>query len=128
MTIDRSKFEGRKRLPEEELDWSEGKVPYVGMGGTVGGFGIDRHPVTVVKVADDGKTIWVAEDDYLRVDDNGMSESQTYEYYESELARDENQWSAYTLRKNGRWVREGDKIHGQTVWLGVRNRWHNYSF
>jgi hypothetical protein len=129
-----------KKLPDRDHVWLELEqacrergddppVPVIGMGATSGGFGWDRHPYTVRLVSNDGKTIYVASDNVERTDKNGVSESQSYDYYESEDHIRPETWIEYTLRKNGRWVRSGEDMKkGSSLSLGVRNRWHNYSF
>lgn len=123
----------QRRLPERDLEWNEGDAPRVGLGGTVGGFGMDRHPVTVMWVSNDGKTVKVDNDDYVSVGAcPSQSESQQYEYYEpkDQTSRaDPSAWSTYTLRENGRWVQKGDDMRrGRGLTLGVRNRWYNPSY
>ena len=54
--------------------------PKVGMGATLLSW-TDRYPATIVEVLDGGKMIGVQEDEAIRTDSNGMSESQQYKFY-----------------------------------------------
>lgn len=122
--------EEKKWLPQSDLDWKEGDPVRVGLGVTLGGYGMDRHPATVVKVSNDLKKVWIRADGWERTDNNGMSETQSYRYYAIEASSDDEQAHAlYTLRKNGRYVRDGEDLRkGSRLHLGFRNRWNNYSF
>lgn len=91
----------------------------VGDGATILMFS-DRHAATVVEAGP--KRIVIQRDIAKRTDDNGMSESQTYEFTPDPTAPK----IAYTLRKNGRWVREGDPLRGGET-LG-RGRSSYYDF
>jgi hypothetical protein len=129
-------------------------VPVKGMGGTIYHYS-DRTAVTIVEVSPDGKTLWFTGDTAKRVDDNGMSESQTYEYTTN--------WDAprglAKLDKTGRWriyapvteMRSFTREDGSTGWgwlpvkhaktgairwrktaevlgVGSRDKYHDYSF
>lgn len=78
--------------------------------------GSDRYPYTVVEVLSDKKIV-VQADDYKRTDKNGMSESQTYEY----TPNPNSLRVVVTLRKNGRWVREGESGKGRGFAIGHRD-------
>jgi hypothetical protein len=56
-------------------------LPEIGMGATMLSW-TDRNPATIVTVFSKGKTQYVGvnEDDAVRTDSNGYSESQTYEF------------------------------------------------
>lgn len=98
-------------------------TPEVGMGATVLMW-TDRAPATIVEVVSP-KTIKVQGDNAKRVDENGMSESQTYEYTPNE----DGPVDTYTLRKNGRWIRKGDPMKGgQCLLVGSREKYHDFSF
>ena len=98
--------------------------PVEGMGVTIP-CGSDRSSGTIVRVSDSGKTIIVRGDEAIRVDSNGMSESQSYRFF----ARRVPGGTPYTLRKNGRWVRVGDDLHrGQGILLARRIAYYDYSF
>lgn len=122
----------RMKLLAEDTEWRESlprRPPVIGLGATTGGFGMDRHPYTVRLVSDDGRTIYVAADNVERTDENGVSESQSYDFFESDNHVKPETWTEYTLRKNGRWVKTGqDQSRGQRITLGMRDRWHNYSY
>lgn len=84
----------------------------------------DRKAGTIIAVSPSGKEVTWQEDTSTRVDANGMSDAQSYEY-----AADPNgATEVFSLRKNGRWVTKGQKI-GQGSTLGVgRSTYHDYSF
>lgn len=96
--------------------------PKVGMGATILMW-TDRAPATVVEVK--GKRIKVQPDNWKRVDSNGMSESQDYEYspnLEAGLIE-------FSQRKNGRWVVVGQPVKGGiSLMLGQRQRYYDFSF
>lgn len=93
--------------------------PEVGMGVTICMYS-DRHAATVVEVRSD-TTIVVQEDISTRVDDNGMSESQIYEYQRDARAPKR----TFTRRKDGTWKERGA---GTGLQLGARRTYHDYSF
>jgi hypothetical protein len=67
----------------------------------------------------------VREDSYKRIDKNGMSESQEYEY----SPNPEGATYTFTKRKNGRWVQKGCAMgKGTKVSVGVRRAWYDFSF
>ena len=47
-------------------------IPTVGMGVTILGYS-DRHPGTIIEVSKTGRSIKLQEDNWVRVDKNGMS-------------------------------------------------------
>jgi hypothetical protein len=97
--------------------------PEVGMGVTALYY-TDRHAGTIVEVISD-KRIVVQEDIATRTDQNGMSESQSYDYTPNPKAARQ----VVTLRKNGRWVKQGSKMqHGPAFQIGYRNTYHDYGF
>lgn len=104
-------------------------VPTVGMGGTTMSYS-DRHPVTVVSVGPLNKKspagrIGVQEDHAKRIDGNGMSECQDYEFTPNPKAP----IVFYTIRKTGQYIREGESLkNGQVVVLGYRDKYHDFSF
>ena len=93
--------------------------PEVGMGCTILCW-TDRHAATVVEVRS-ATTIVVQQDHARRVDKNGMSESQKYEYTPNPEATRE----VFTRRKDGRWKKRGG---GYTLMLGERMEYHDFSF
>lgn len=92
--------------------------PLVGMGATISHWS-DRTACTVIEVS--GKRITLQEDLDTRTDNNGMSESQSYSY-----APDPNGRIFHaTLRKDGVYrISKSTEI----VTLGVRRKYHDYSF
>lgn len=96
--------------------------PLLGQGATIQMY-TDRLACTVVKVSKSGRKIWIQEDKATRTDSNGMSDyGQTYTY-EQDLQAEVQQVS---LRKDGAWRISGR--HGSRVYLGSRNKYHDFSF
>jgi hypothetical protein len=85
----------------------------------------DNYPGTVIAVSESGKRITVQEDRATRVDDNGMSESQTWEY-----ERDpEGATYVFSQRKNGRWYLVGQEMHTTpSCHVGSRRKYYDFSF
>jgi hypothetical protein len=96
------------------------KQPEVGMGVTELMYS-DRHPYTVTKILSPRKII-VQADDCKRIDNNGFSESQEYEYTPNPEA------PLVTLRLNkyGRWKRAGDP-EGSTYLIGEREEYYDFT-
>jgi hypothetical protein len=104
----------------------QGKMPapVVGMGATELWYS-DRKAGTVVEVNAKGTRLVWQEDKATRTDTNGMSDSQAYSYE----ANPEGTKVVYTLRKNGRWVAQGQGAkNGRSLSLGNRSAYHDYSF
>lgn len=107
-------------------------LPEVGDGATILGWS-DRHPATVVAVFKQGKYdfVQVQSDNYKRIDKNGMSESQEYEY----TPNPDGSVSTYRLRNDvwecvrksdtGRYVKTGSDSN---VVFGRRERYYDFSF
>lgn len=104
--------------------------PIVGMGATVMGW-TDRYPATVI--AWDGKIVTVQEDHAKRVDNNGMSEMQDYEY----TRNDQGSVHMFKREASGMWceVRRNhatgrmNKVQGGKGFrIGTRDKYHDYSF
>ena len=104
-------------------------VPTIGMGATILNW-TDRKAGTIIEV---NKTIIrVQEDNATRIDNNGMSECQEYEYtanpdgYVHTFRQDKNgMWSAvYFNEKTKRYNKSG----GSGVLIGRREQYHDYSF
>ena len=93
-------------------------TPEVGMGITILMW-TDRQPATITRVSKSGKVFWFKRDHAERRDANGMSESQTYEFFPNPEATEERA----SLRKNGAW-----KCGSGQVRLGSRDKYHDYSF
>lgn len=94
--------------------------PIVGMGVTIC-YWSDRIPGTIVQVSDSKKTIFIQEDNYQRIDNNGISESQEYQY-----SRNINgPTHTATKRKDGSFKISKSKTK---VVLGERRRFYDFSF
>ena len=94
-------------------------APTVGMGATMYCFS-DRRPFTVIEVR--GRTIVkIQEDNAVRIDKNGMSECQDYEF-----SLDPN-GSVSEVRKgrDGTWRVKGG---GSVVRFGKRDKYYDYIF
>lgn len=92
-------------------------IPVVGMGVTIC-FHSDSHPATVTQVLSKSRIV-IQEDNAKRIDDNGMSECQVYEYTPDLTA------PKLLVRKTTKgWKTE----HGQYLSLGVRRKYYDYSF
>ncbi|MBV8068279.1 MAG: hypothetical protein JO270_00140 [Acidobacteriaceae bacterium] len=99
-------------------------TPEVGMGATIA-YWCDRHAGTIVHVSASKREIWVQRDRAVRTDNNGLSESQTYEF------SIDNSGPIYvaTLRKNGRYVLKGESMkNGTRVSVGHRSEFENPSY
>lgn len=94
--------------------------PFIGQGATIYWWS-DRTPCTVIQITHNGNRLVLQEDTAIRTDNNGMSESQTYEY---ETNPNGTIYHA-TRRQNGAF-----RLTGQTtlVSLGDRQKYHDYSF
>jgi hypothetical protein len=115
--------------------------PEVGMGVTFLGW-TDRHPGTIHAIFSDDKFLYieVSGDDYQRVDNNGMSECQDYEYTSrpdrgrQTWRRDLNNSNAPFVgviknNKTGRGQRKWLKSQGSTrIRIGQREKYHDFSF
>lgn len=103
--------------------------PEVGMGATIT-YHTDRTACTIVSVSEDGKRIETTPDKAIRTDLNPdgsapMTDCQSYRY---ESQPDANR-TAWTLRKDGGWVKEGEPLRkGQRICLGFRDEHYDYSF
>lgn len=91
--------------------------PIVGMGATRVWF-TDRDPYTVIEVSPSGKRCKVQSDKYVRIDTNGMSECQTYDY------SPDSDGSVFELRRTKRgWTHKGSLFA-----MGTRRKYHDFSF
>lgn len=105
----------------------------VGTGATLLSYS-DRYPATVIATFDEkGKSfIHVQQDDYKRIDSNGMSESQEYEYTPNPDA----QITTFRKEANGRWqmvrknstTKRWNKVESWNVFVGERERYYDFSF
>jgi hypothetical protein len=120
-------------LVNHVLSGSKQPVPEVGMGATVFGW-TDRHPATVIEVGMQGKypMLKIQSDKYKRVDQNGMSEMQTYEY----TPNPEGSITMWVF-KDGSWKRgyvnpETERLSvekkGEGLGLGFREKYYDFSF
>lgn len=94
--------------------------PRVGMGATIQAYS-DSYACTIIQVLYNSKRLVLQEDKATRTDNNGMSESQSYDY-----SPDPNGKVYFaTKRKDGSF-----RLVGQTslVSLDVRKKYHDYSF
>lgn len=107
-------------------------TPEVGMGATVLAW-TDRHPGTIRKVQAT-KTGWIVratEDDAARIDANGMSECQRYEFTPNENGRE--WWFSFDER-GWRQVELGDANRfrlvsgGKGLRIGERGKYYDFSF
>jgi hypothetical protein len=102
------------------------KTPEVGMGATLVSW-TDRYAYTVVAVetfktgpkAGQVKAVVATEDKAKRVDANGMSECQSYEFETDPDATPEK----FTLRKGGQF-----KGKRGVLYVGSRSQYHDFSF
>lgn len=106
------------------MEYAKQPVPEVGMGATICMFS-DRHAVTVIEVNKDKTRVVVQRDKATRTDKNEMSDSQTYSYAPDANGAKE----TYTLRKSGRWVKQGDSMkNGTGLRLGERSEHFDFGF
>jgi len=98
--------------------------PEVGLGATLLMWS-DRIACTITEVKTNKqgiiKSFIIQEDTATRTDQNGMSETQTYEYSSNPSG---SQWTC-KLRKNGTW-----KVmnYGYGVLIGTREKYYDYNF
>lgn len=98
--------------------------PQVGDGATICSYS-DRYAGTVISVSASGKKMVVQRDKAIRTDNNGMSDSQQYEYSrDPQGARYE-----FSLRSNGYWIEVGAPMRqGLLCWVGARRAYYDFSF
>lgn len=108
-------------------------TPEVGMGATILCW-TDRHAGTITKVEPikTGFRVTVQEDKAKRIDKNGMSECQEYDY-----TRNENGPTiTFAQRQDGGWqcvrfneqTKRWNKVEGNGLRIGERNEYHDFSF
>lgn len=95
---------------------SQQVAPAVGMGATIC-FWSDREAATIVKIT--ATQIHVQVDHAKRIDNNGMSECQTYEYSPNTSA------PIIVFRKTKRGWKNAS---GNGLLIGVRRQYHDFSF
>lgn len=99
--------------------------PKEGAGVTMG-CGSDSYPGTVVRISDNGKSIWVVGDDYQYVGppkpygDNGRDDDWDYIFRGGEGAE-------HTLRKDGRYHRAGTPLKYRD-YVALGHRHYHYDF
>lgn len=96
------------------------QLPTIGMGVTIQYYS-DREAGTIIQVTQNGRRIVIQEDTATRTDNNGMSESQSYEF----APNPEGTIHIATLRKDGTYRLQGSK---ERVYLGTRDKYYDYSF
>lgn len=101
--------------PEDVLELAPA-APYVGQPATVC-VGTDRHPATVIAVSRSGAKVTVRQDRAIRLDDNGMSDSQHYAFEED---------PAGEVRVFHR-GEHGYRARGYVLRLGARSAFHDYT-
>lgn len=107
------------------------KEPQIGDGATILCW-TDRNPATVVFIDQVKNIVGVTDDSYHRLDSNGMSESQEYEYISNPNGfvryfrkNKQNQYIQVTLNKEtNRW----NKTNGNNLIIGRREKYHDFSF
>jgi len=92
--------------------------PEVGMGCTMLGWS-DRYAYTITRISKSGKTFWAKRDLSVRVDCNGMSEDQSYDYTSNPLAPER----MVRLCKRDQWRSKCERFI-----IGYRNEYYDYSF
>lgn len=107
------------------MERSAGDKPVVGMGVTQCLWS-DRVPWEIIEVKDD-RHLSIRQLGYRRVDDNGFSECQEYEYYQDEALP----VSRLFKDKNGRWVERIGKngVDRSSGWyIGKAERYYDFTF
>lgn len=100
----------------------------VGDGATIAYFS-DREPCTIIGIDPQGKWIKVQEDNWVRTDNNGMSDIQEYEYSRNTkgtihtFKRTRKDPNKYTDNGIYKW---GD--YGSRLCFGYRERYYDYTF
>lgn len=97
-------------------------VPTVGMGATYS-VGSDRYAFTVIRILSPTRIV-LQQDNYKRTDNNGLSESQEYEYTPNPDGR----VVTVSLRKGDKWVEVGMPKQSSGYWLGKRRTYLDPSF
>lgn len=98
--------------------------PEAGMGATIVLY-TDTYAATIVDVSANLREVTIREDVATRTDKNGPSESQDYTFTRSYTAKPQ----VFTLRKTGRYVRQGERSNGGThLVIGTREQYIDPSF
>lgn len=104
-------------------EWARMPEPEVGMGVTELCY-TDRHPYEIIEVKD-SRHITVRRLDHKRIDNNGISESQDYEY----SSNPNNPVATLFKTKDGKWVERIGKRYGCNGWkLGKAEEYYDFSF
>ncbi len=112
--------------------------PVVGMGATLLGW-TDRKPATIRRATEIASKVWayeivVTEDDARRIDNNGMSESQEYEYsvredgYRLLFRQDRKTGAWYEMRRNETTGKLNRVSGANRIVIGRREKYHDFSF
>lgn len=99
--------------------------PEEGIGATIGWNG-DAYPYTIHKVSEDLKTLWASEDQFKYTGTPlqwGEEYLRSYMNFTNNNEDKPDQWTRYTLRKNGRYVKKGCDLNDVwgTLWIGQRD-------
>ncbi len=102
-----------------------GVIPTVGMGATSGA-GSDRYPHTIVEVSPTLDYISVTADTSIPEPGNDFYNNQSYTY----KSNIDGERTKYTLRKNGRYIQEGQplKAYYCSINIGTRRFYQDPSF
>ena len=92
----------------------------VGDGATVQ-LGSDQYPYTIIWINGTGTRLTLQQDKSIRLDNNGMSDCQSYDYIKDL----DGEIIDVSLRKDGKYRVSNSK---QRVTLGVRRKYHDFSF
>lgn len=116
---------GKSRLSEDILTYHNGRerVDIVVGSGATYSVGSDRYPYTVVEILS-ARRIVVQADDYQRIDTNGFSESQKYDFRNNPSGPK----VVLSLRRNGRWCEVGQSMSVSGYHLGHRSAYSDPSF
>lgn len=113
------------------LSKSASKDPQIGDGATILSWS-DRDPATVFFYDQKKKIVGIKEDNYKRIDNNGLSESQEYEYtsdpagYMRYYKKNKNGgWDRVVLNSGtNRWIKSGSDV----IVIGRREKYHVFPF
>lgn len=83
----------------------------------------DRHAGRVVEVAKNGRRLVWQQDTTRRIDSNGFSDAQSYEYEPNPFGRK----VRFSRRKDGRWLPVGVPS-GNPLIVGMQNEYYDFSF
>jgi hypothetical protein len=105
------------------MGYQRSLAPEVGMGVTYLGWS-DRRPFTVIEIVSPKKIV-IQADIVKRIDSNGASPHQEYEYYPDP----EGVKRTLTQRRNGMWIEVGNSMRtGSAYRVGLREMYHDYTF